>query len=117
MGLINDLFTLSVASEGECIAVHDGVPFFIYTGDLEKWDDEFPDTAAIMKGENVLVRSEEDYTKRVIRHELKHVKQLRKYKSELLFRPVYLLAMLKAKILTGDANNNVFELEALAAEE
>jgi hypothetical protein len=117
MGIINDLFTLSVASEGECIEIHNDVPFFIYTGNLEKWDKEFFNTAAIMKGENVLVRSKEDYTPRVIKHELKHIEQLRRYKNDLIFRTVYLLAMLKAKIQTGNSNNNMFELEAVAAEQ
>jgi len=116
MGLLNDILTLQMSFEGECIEVHDGVAFFLYSGDLKKWDEENPNTAAILRGENVLIRSMEDYTPQVIKHELKHAEQLRRYGNDFLYRVCYLFEMLRAKITTGDAYQNKFELEATAAE-
>jgi hypothetical protein len=116
MGLLNDLLTLYVASQGTCALTQEDTAFFVYNKPLETWDKEYPDKVAILLGNNVLVRSREELTPDVIKHELAHARQMRQYGGELVYRPLYLLSMLKAKILKGDTDKNPFEVEALAAE-
>ncbi len=116
MGVLSDLYTIWGWVSMKHVDTVDGVALFICK-DIAAWNPYHPDVVAYQFGDNIVFKSKEFFTGRILKHELRHVAQYREFGTELLFRPALTLSMVKALVLKGDPDLNSFEAEALSAEE
>jgi len=93
----------------------EGVELFRYKN-INLWDKKHKNKAAFALGDLIVYRSDEDFTPDVLRHELRHCEQIRRYGGLLNFLPRYYYQMIKAWLLSGDTDNNPYEQDAFSAE-
>jgi len=115
MGAINTVAKWWADRRGTFVREEDGA-YVYYYNDLARWDESNKNKLAFTVGNVIMFRSEKDVTPGIIRHELTHVRQIRKSGGFPLFLPKYLVMMVAAYVFTGDTDNNPYEVEAFQAE-
>ena len=117
MGLVSELMTDWSGEKYEHVFNLKGSKVFVAQGTtLQQWQESQPDVLVFAFKNIIVIQGQENLTPKVLRHELKHVEQIRRVGGELVFRPMLLLSSLWALVTRGDPYDNRFEREAYEAE-
>ncbi len=117
MGLVSSFMTNWSQKKYKYVFSIDGADVYVARGrTLRQWQNRSPDVLAFAFGNTIVVQGKENLTPEVLDHERTHIEQARRMGGELVFRPALLLSSAWAWVTRGDAYDNRFEREALAAE-
>jgi hypothetical protein len=117
MSLVSDFMTNWSGKKYKHVLDIDGTKVFVAQGTtLQRWQKAQPDVLAFTFSNTIVVQGRKNLTPEVLRHERKHIEQIRRMGGEIVFRPALLLSSLWALVTRGDPHDNYFEREAYAAE-
>ena len=117
MSLVSDLMTIWSGKKYKHIFDVAGAKVLIAQGTtLQRWQKSQPDVLAFTFSNKIIIQGQENLTTEVLRHERKHIEQIRRMGGEIIFRPALLISSLWALITRGDLHDNYFEREAYMAE-